>query len=103
MAEAITTKKAILTGQLWVNVPVLTILIGTLILGYAQGYNIALAYIAGAVPAWLYWSLMIPKWRKWAIAKGADEEALEKWGRLTLLTFKKGSLLAKTEFKDKTK
>lgn len=67
------------------------------------GYNLALGYICGAIPAWLYWSFMIPRWRKWALVNGANEEKLEKWGRITLLTFKKGSALSKTEFKPKEK
>jgi len=80
---------------------VLTILIAAFLIGHAQGIGLLIPYIASCIPAWLYWSFMVPKWRTWALNNGANEDELEKWGRLTLLTFKKGSLLSMTEFKDK--
>jgi hypothetical protein len=72
-------------------------------IGYSLGYNYRICVLVSFLPCWAYWSFIIPIWRKWALKECNDEEKLEKYGRLFLLTFKKGSFLAKTEYKYKDK
>jgi hypothetical protein len=72
-------------------------------IAFSLGYNFKLGVLFGGIVGWTFWSFTIPLWRKWALKEGCDEEKLEKYGRLFLLTFKKGSLFSKTEYKYKDK
>ena len=100
MNKDVSVLRAIVTGQLIVNLPITIIITGAAILFALNGWSLSLGAILGCVIGWLYWSYSIPKWRNWALAHGVNKEELSKWGRRTLLTWKEDSLLAKTEFRE---
>jgi hypothetical protein len=114
-SQKISVGKAILIGQLVINLPVLMIFLGVsgtgifLILLFftslhsLQGWPIFFALIppilmSGAL-AWLWWSFFVPRWRRWAIQNGAPADKLQKWAVVTGLVWRKGSLFEKTEFR----
>jgi hypothetical protein len=91
---------AILVGQLIVNVPAVFIMIavafaGALILPWQ------FALIGGSLLAWIWWSYSVVRWRNWAIRNGNDPDRLQKFAVRTGLTWPKGSLFEKTEFRPK--
>jgi hypothetical protein len=92
--------KAILVGQLIVNVPAVCIMIGVLFLGVLI-VPWPLALLGGSLLAWIWWSFTVPRWREWAIRRGNDVERLQKFSVRTGLTWSKGSPFEKTEFRPK--
>jgi len=92
--------KAIFVGQLIVNVPAVCIMIAILFLGILI-VPWPLALLAGSLLAWLWWSYTVPRWRDWAIRNGNDAARLQKFAVRTGLTWPRGSLLEKTEFRPK--
>ena len=103
MEKKLSVFKAILLGQLLINLPVTLIILCCAVLFICLDLNFSLGLLTGAVLGWLYWSFAIPKWRNWALGRGIDRDQLSKWGRITLLTWKENSLFARTEFKGKDK
>jgi hypothetical protein len=99
-AKVMSLSKAILIGWLLVNIPITAIVLLFGYGAYSMGYNYRYGAVAGMAVGWLYWSFSVPKWRKWALSKNVDADALEKYGSLFLLTFKKNNPLSKTEIKD---
>ena len=91
----------ILTGHFLVNLPVLIIMGGFI---YAGIYHIEdnlwmVLFLLGFILAWIWWSFMVPRWRRWALKQGASEKKLQKWAVATGLTWPKGSIFERTEFK----
>jgi hypothetical protein len=87
---------AVLVGTAWVNIPVLSIMLGgyagafyaasktNLSLPFAAPINAAIsvslfAFVAIGpwLAAWLWWSFNIPKWRIWALERVDDWRGLE--------------------------
>ena len=95
----ITVGGAILVGHLVITFPALCIWFIMLLIFLSFNVAFNLGVLFGAAFAWAYWSFVTPRWRYWAIEHGADPDKLSKWGMLTLLTFKKGSIFERTEFK----
>jgi hypothetical protein len=93
--------KVILIGWLCINIPITIVMLMGGYIAYSIGYNYRIGVLLSFLPCWTYWSFTIPLWRKWALKECNDEEKLEKYGQLFLLTFKKGSFLSKTEYKYK--
>jgi hypothetical protein len=108
--------KAILIGQLVVNLPVLIIILAGLGIGLFIIWILStmppsfpdLFFLLGIFPmaigiiaGWLWWSFAVPRWRRWALKSGAPEDELQTWGVLTGLVWPKGSIFEKTEFKIK--
>jgi hypothetical protein len=94
-----TLRKAIIIGQLWINLPIfIIIIVASGLIMALTSLGLALSLIIGGFLAWLYWSYNVPKWRTWAINKGVNPEQLKKWGQRTLLTWKDDSIFSKTEF-----
>ena len=107
--------KAILIGQLVVNIPVFIIILIISGIGifmalvlvamipslpdWAYFLGIMLPVIIGASVGWLWWSFSVPRWRRWALQNGAPEDQLQKWAVLTGLVWPKGWIFEKTEFK----
>jgi hypothetical protein len=90
--------KAILAGQLIVNVPAVGIMLAVMFLGeFIVPWPFAL--LGGSLFAWVWWSYTVPRWRNWAIAKGIDPHRLQKYAVRTGLTWPKGSPFEKTEFR----
>jgi hypothetical protein len=98
--NAITIWKAIIVGQLVVNVPAVVLMIGAAFVGMKiVPWQIAL--IAGSLLAWIWWSYTVARWRNWAVRNGYDPDRLQKFAVRTGLTWPSGSLLEKTEFRPK--
>ena len=87
MSAAVSNKRLILIGTLWVNGPVTVILLGgfgamvaLLRLAYPTGLPAVDAIVGFAVPfilAWLWWSVNVPKWRIWALERTTNWPALK--------------------------
>ena len=68
---AISALRAVLIGQLLVNLPVIAIvLIAFFIGGMLFPQQPWISLVAAIVLGWLYWSLAIRRWRAWAISRG---------------------------------
>jgi len=91
---------AVLIGHIFVNLPVLLIMGGFTMVGLFLFPNLLLLFfLVGFVFAWLWWSFMVPLWRRWALQQNVPEAKLQKWATYTGLTWPKGSIFEKTEFK----
>ena len=90
--------KAILVGQLVVNLPAVAIMIAALFLGFF-GVPWPLSLIIGSLVAWVWWSYTVPRWRDWAHYRGVNPDRLQKVAFRTGLTWPRGSLFERTEFR----
>ena len=90
--------KAILVGQFIVNLPAVAIMITVLFLGSLIA-PWELSLITGSLLAWIWWSYTVPRWREWALDRGIDPDRLQKFAFRTGLTWSKGSLFERTEFR----
>ncbi len=99
-AQPINIWKAILVGQMIVNLPAVAIMLVALFLGSLVA-PWELALIIGSLLAWVWWSYIVPRWRDWAHRRGANSDQLQKFAFRTGLTWPKGSLFERTEFRRK--
>lgn len=83
--------KLIAIGHLWINLPVVIVLLGIPILAALLNINttlkivlVILSILGGFASAWLLWSLLVTKWRIWAFSR-ADEDD---WPKLNELAVK---------------
>jgi hypothetical protein len=104
---------AILAGQLFVNLPVILVILvitffglaltrdlarnNTYFLELANSLGLMSSIIIGAWTGWLWWSFSFPRWRAWACRNGAPVDRLQKWTVLTGLEWPKGFLSEKSE------
>ncbi len=96
----ITIWKAIVVGQLVVNLPAVGIMIAALFLGSLVGLW-PFSLLGGALAGWVWWSFTVSRWRDWALDRGIDPERLQKFAFRTGLTWPKGSLFERTELRRK--
>ena len=102
MSESVSMEKAIRTGLLVVNAPVMVLLVGP---GAAAHYLVSKTPIVitaaaiGFVLAWLWWSVSVPRWRLWAYERVADIPQLKQRAVEVGLTWRDGSLFSRTEIK----
>lgn len=102
MSESVSMEKAIRTGLLVVNAPVMVLLVGP---GAAAHYLVGkipivvTAAAIGFVLAWLWWSVSVPRWRLWAYERVADIPQLKQRAVEVGLTWRDGSLFSRTEIK----
>jgi hypothetical protein len=91
--------EAIRRGQLVVNLPVLSIIVGGGILSFKliPGPWFLVGPFAAITIAWLWWSLAVPRWRLWALRLGCDPDDLQKQGVEAGLVWPRGSFFEKTE------
>ena len=102
---------AIAVGLLFVNTPVLIIMLGPLWVFAAaienghidRSYNWVglVVFVSGFVFAWLWWSLTVPRWRVWAYERVEDIPALKQSAVEVGLTWPDGHFFSKTEIKSK--
>ena len=92
--------RAILVGQLVVNVAATMIMLAVMFLG-SRIVPWEFALLGGSLIAWLWWSFSVPRWRAWAVSRGIDPKRLQKFAVRTGLTWPKGSLFEQTEFRAK--
>ena len=100
-AQPINIWKALLVGQMIVNLPAVAIRLVALFLGSLLAPWGELALIIGSLLAWVWWSYTVPRWRDWAQRRGANSDQLQKFAFRTGLTWPKGSLFERTEFRRK--
>jgi hypothetical protein len=98
-----TPARAVLIGHMWINVPVIGMVVIGALLATFLGAPPPLGGFAGIVLGWLWWSLMVPRWRAWALRRNVDAAALQRLGERTFLLWKQGSMLERTEFRDRAK
>jgi hypothetical protein len=98
--SALTPHRAVLIGQLVVNLPVVSIMGLAFLLAYVlKGPTWApIALLLAVIPAWLWWSFMVPRWREWAKRQGVDENETQLIGERSGLVWPEGSIFEKTEF-----
>jgi hypothetical protein len=92
--------RAVLLGHLFVNVPVLLLIIGFSVLGnilLPHGWFVF--FLVGFALAWTWWSLSVPRWRRWALNRGAPPDKLQRLAVATGLVWPKGWLPERTEVK----
>jgi hypothetical protein len=92
--------RALIVGWLWVNIPVVVIILGVLLVGASIEMRLWwLFLIIGTFLGWTWWSFTIARWRKWAINHGAPPNRLQKWAVIVGLTWPKGWIFEKTEIR----
>jgi len=99
--QNLTPIRAVVIGQLVVNVPVLTIIILGFVIGriWLSPAAAILFFPVGIALAWLWWSATVPRWREWARIQGADVQETQRIAQMTGLVWPKGSVFEKTEFR----
>ncbi len=81
---------AILAGQLFVNIPVVVIMLGAIWLGRLMLNSYWWIFLlVGFAVAWLWWAFALPRWRQWALQKGIPEDRLHKAAVMTGLEWPK--------------
>ena len=97
----ITAWQAVLVGHVWVNIPVLFIILVPFMLSQTTMPSIisCLVLFTGFIVAWGWWAWMVPKWRRWASARVTNHEQLQTLAVMTGLVWPKGWIFEKTEFK----
>ena len=104
-----TPAKAVRVGILWVNGPVLLLLLGPAAVftrlashpGFAPTHLWlgAPVFFLGFAFAWLWWSLSVPQWHLWAYKRVADIPALKAEAVRVGLTWPHDSPFIRTELK----
>ncbi len=110
--KRISIKSAILVGTIWVNIPVLLLLVGPSVFWLIflspnsthpatlreLGMSFALL-ISGCWIGWMWLSLMISRWRVWAWRRVDDMRGLLLKAVRAGLIWSKGHLFERTEFR----
>ena len=92
--------RAVIAGWVLVTIPVLVIILSVLMIGLSLVPNLWWIPMSIAVfLGWMWWAFTIPRWRRWARNRGANPDKLQRWGVITGLVWRKGSLFEKTEFR----
>ena len=103
--STLTPERAVLVGQLAVNLPVIIIIVLMAVPVFLFGgpvWGIAGAF-GGPILGWIWWSLSVPRWREWAQKKGVDEERTQALAVRAGLVWPKGHYFEKTEFRRRKK
>jgi len=80
--------------------PALIIMLGIFSLGMVIQTRLWWLFLfIGFVAGWAWWSYTVPRWRRWAQSRGTPAEDLHWLAVRVGLTWSKGSLLEKTEFR----
>lgn len=105
-AEALSSKpvlgvwRAVLVGWLVVNTPAMIIMLGVFLVGTVIESRLWWLFLSiGFFVGWGWWSYTIPRWRRWALRRGAPAEKLQKLAVAVGLTWPKGWIFEKTEFR----
>ena len=90
-------------GIIWINVPVLLILLAPAFVRQHFAPDSGLATSAFALlmvflAAWAWWSVNVSLWRRWAKRSGVDSEELQILGQSSRLLWPKGHFFERTEF-----
>ncbi|MGB6268833.1 MAG: hypothetical protein WBF67_07450 [Olleya sp.] len=108
MKQEVSVKKAIIRGQLTVNIPVFIILIGTpfvmLLIAEIIDFPDWLGLIGlflGIILAWIAWSILITKWRIWAFSNVRNIHQLRRQAIQKKLIWETGTTFERTEYRSK--
>jgi hypothetical protein len=103
--SSLTPRRAVLIGQLVVNLPVVCIIGSAFLLAYLLKGPIWAPFglLLGIIPGWVWWSFMVPRWREWAKRRGADEIETQLIGERSGLVWPEGSFFERTEFGSRNK
>jgi hypothetical protein len=110
--QRISLSLAVTVGTLWINIPVLCLLLSPIIVyalllgpeGRRPGTaNDLIAVVAllllGFLAAWLWWSVMIPRWRLWAWSRVESIPELKRRAVGAGLIWPEGHFFERTEFR----
>jgi amino acid transporter len=95
-------RKAVRMGLVWVNLPLLPIMLGPMALAryvFAARNNWVLgaSLVFGFVAAWGWWSVNVSLWRRWAVRRGVDAAELQQRATEASLVWPRGHFLERTE------
>ncbi|MCF6404101.1 hypothetical protein L3C95_14500 [Chitinophaga filiformis] len=106
MHETVSVDEAISKGHRMVNYPVMTIMLGMVILSLYLGcwggmpvWIIPVGLVLSFTFAWLYWSFMITKWRIWAFENVRNVHELKRRAIMENLIWQDNSIFEKTEIR----
>ncbi|WGD33698.1 hypothetical protein [Olleya sp. YS] len=110
MKQKLSVKKAIIYGQLMVNLPVLICLVSLPLLFFflsSKGFiddltALIIGVLLGVILAWLVWSVLITKWRIWAYSNVNNLHELKRQAIRKKLIWEEGSTFERTEYRSKT-
>jgi hypothetical protein len=96
-------RRAIRLGIVWINLPVLPILLTPLtlqILMFPDAHAVVswCLLLAGFAASWAWWSVNVSLWRRWAESQGLDRDALQWEGESSSLLWPKGHFFERTEY-----
>ncbi len=107
----ISVTRAIIAGTLFVNGPVMALILSPLLLVDRavaahiitpdQKWMVVPAFLCGIGLAWTWWSFTIARWRIWAFERVEDIPALKEAAVTAGLTWPEGSAFSRTEIKSK--
>jgi hypothetical protein len=111
--KSISVNKAIIVGTVWVNGPVLPLIVGPALMVFISGapykgepskavlWGTLFAFILGFLAAWSWWSYMVPRWRVWAWTHVKNVRELRIRAVQAGVIWPKGHFFEKTEFRSK--
>lgn len=101
---SITVKKALKTGQIYINIPVFIIMFGSMILLFYLSaikkipfWFGPLSFLIGPFLGWIYWSYAIVKWKLWAYKNVRNVHELKEKAIRVGLIWNDESFFNKTE------
>lgn len=109
MQPQIPVGRAISIGLIFVNGPVILMLVGPLgafivlskngLISQSYNWTVIPAFLAGFVAAWVWWSFSVPRWRVWAYERVNEIGLLKERAVAVGLTWPDTHVFGKTEFK----
>lgn len=90
-------RRAILIGQLVVNLPMLGIIAAVWLYGITRQVPAPVSIAVGAILSWPYWSIAAPRWRQWALGKGVPAGVLQRAAVAAGLLWPKGWIFERSE------
>lgn len=95
-------RRAIWVGILWINVPVLPLLLSPLFVWrhFAPDSGIlvsSLFLLLGFLTSWAWWSVNVSLWRRWAKRRDIDPKQLQDSGQSASLLWPAGHFFERTE------
>ena len=99
---SISARKATWIGLLWINGPIIPLMILPLavrqfFVGQRDDLIAAILLLLGFALAWTWWSVNVTLWRRWAARRGVDADELQWRGEQASLLWRKSRALERTE------
>lgn len=91
--KKISTLEIMTKGFLWVNLPIVIIIITFWYsLSTFLSLNNSLSILVGAVLGWIYWEYSVKKWVRWAVDSNVNPDRLLKIGQISLLLWNRSTI-----------